>query len=324
MAIFHFDLKPVSRAAGESAIDKWAYITGTRQVDARTGCVYDWSSKAAEILATGKMGPVDWQATERAERRRDAKVARTLIVALPWEVGLRRQVDIFLKLVRWFRDTYGVAVEWAVHEAPGDPRNRHGHLVMTTRLVSDDGVHGKKVRALDVSKTSAHHVMRWRGRWQLLVNGALAAVGSKETVDCRSLPARGITRPARMHMGQTQIAQHRAGYDTAAGKHNAAVDRIEELNAELARASSRLRHYLALRRRERVRRQMRIAQQRRRRRINAPGISPAFFSQHEHPDPAPTVVQPGSTGKRTKTPSRRYHALKLFAKLRALGVHPAA
>lgn len=304
MAIFHFNLKQVSRAADESAIYSWAYATGTRQVDARTGCVYDLSSKAAEILATGKIGPVDWQAAEAAERRRDARVARTLMLALPHEVGIRRQVDILLKFACWLRPWHGVAIEWAIHEAPGDPRNRHGHLVLTTRRVNDDGVHGKKARELDVVESSKLIVMRWRGRWQLLVNGALAAVGSKETVDCRSLAARGIKRPARLHMGQQQTAQHRAGYDTAAGKHNAAVDEIEKLNAELARVSSRLRHFLTLRRRERVKRQMRIAAQRRRWRIAAPGITPAVSEQSENPAPVPATVQPSSVAA-GRNPTRR-------------------
>ena len=85
MAIYHFDLQSVSRAEGDSAVRAWAYTTGTCQVDARTGRVYNFSSKAAEILATGKIGPVDWQATEAAEGRWNSKVARTLILALPCE-----------------------------------------------------------------------------------------------------------------------------------------------------------------------------------------------------------------------------------------------
>ena len=303
MAIFYFELKPVSRAEGDSAVWAWAYATGTCQVDARTGSVYDFSARAAEILATGKVGPTDWQAAERAEGRWNSKVARRLIIALPHEASLFRQVDLLLKLARWLRYTHGVAIEWAVHEAPGDPRNRHGHLVMTTRRVSDDGMHGEKARELDVIESSGAIVMRWRGRWQMLVNATLAAVGSQETVDCRSLAARGITRPARIHMGQQQTAQHRAGYDTPAGRHNAAVDEIEKINAELARVNSRIRYFQARRRRERVKRQMRIARQRARWQAGVPGITPTISDGSEKPTPTP--VQQGPAGARRKTPRRR-------------------
>ena len=55
VAIYHFDLAAVSRREGDSAVDKWAYATGTRQVDERTGRIYDHTCKASEILATGKV-----------------------------------------------------------------------------------------------------------------------------------------------------------------------------------------------------------------------------------------------------------------------------
>ena len=304
MAIFYFDLRPVSRREGDSAIRAWAYATGTRQVDIRTGCVFDFSRKAVEILATGKVGSADWRAAERAERNWNSKVARELILALPCELALNEQVELLIKYARWLRQTRGVAVEWAVHEAPGDPRNRHGHLVLTTRRVSDTGVYGKKTRELDVSRTSGPIVMRWRQRWELITNATLAAAGSDARIDHRSLQARGITRPARLHMGQTQTAQHRAGYDTAAGKHNAAVDEIEKINAELARASSRLRHLFALRQRERVKWQMRIAG-RRRYKAAGLGITPAILGRYKTPDFESATIKQGPAGSHRRIARHR-------------------
>ena len=48
-------LPPSPAGEGDSAVDKWAYATGTRQVDERTGRIYDHTCKASEILATGKV-----------------------------------------------------------------------------------------------------------------------------------------------------------------------------------------------------------------------------------------------------------------------------
>ena len=167
MAIHHFDLKSVSRAAGQSAVASWAYISGTRQVDERTGCVHNHSRKVGGVLAKGSFGPADWHACERAERRKDAKVARTIVVALPCELDLNAQVSLLCKFARGLRDDHGVACGWALHEAPGDPRSRHGHLLLTTRRVDDAGVYGAKTRELDVLSTSAGLVTRWRRRWAL-------------------------------------------------------------------------------------------------------------------------------------------------------------
>lgn len=249
VAIFYFDLRAVSRREGDSAVEKWAYATGTRQVDERTGRIYDHSCKAREILVTGKVGPVNWQATERAENRWDAKVARTLILALPHELNLRQQVELMIKYAVWLRQLLGVAIEWSIHEAPGDPRNRHGHLVITTRRVDENGVHGKKTRELDVHKTSQYVVLRLRQRWALTANAALTCAGSSARINWRSLAARGINRPARLHMGPEQAEQHRLGYTTPAGAHNAAVDEIARLNLRLQQISDEYKQLQRKRRR---------------------------------------------------------------------------
>ncbi|MBE7157212.1 MAG: MobA/MobL family protein [Rhodospirillales bacterium] len=260
MAIFHYDLRPVSRREGDSTIRAWAYATGTCQVDARTGLVHDWSKKAAEILATGKVGPADWQASEKAETRWNSKTGRTLMVALPHEMSLKEQRRLMRHYAAWLRRWYGLAAEWAIHRAPDDPRNVHGHFVFTTRVVDDQGRHGAKLRDLDCPKTSGMIVMAWREAWEQLSNGALEKAAVQARIDARSLAARGIHRPARVHLGREQTEQQRNGYHTAASRHNARVDEIERLNAELYRITDEER---------RLRRKRRLQFQRRRRRAVA-------------------------------------------------------
>ena len=140
MAIYHFALSAVSRAAGQSAVRVWAYITGTRLLDERTGKIANYARKAKEVLAVGTTGPVNWQATERAERRKDAKVARHLIVALPSELALAAQIALLVVYAAWLRAKHGVAVGWAIHAPPHDARNVHAHLLITTRTVDQDGM----------------------------------------------------------------------------------------------------------------------------------------------------------------------------------------
>lgn len=248
MAIFHYDLRSVSRREGDSTIRARAYATGTCQMDARTGMVHDWSKKAAEILATGKVGPADWQVTEKAETRWNSKTGRTLMVALPWELGLKEQRRLMRRYAAWLRRWYGLAAEWAIHRAPDDSRNVHGHFVFTTRVVDDHGRHGAKLRDLDCARASGMIVMAWREAWEQLSNEALAKAAVQARIDARSLVARSILRPARVHLGREQTEQQRNGYQTAAGRHNARVDEIERLNAELYRITDEQRRLLRKRR----------------------------------------------------------------------------
>ena len=271
MAVYHFDVSSVSRRLGQCAVAAWAYISGTRQVDERTGRVYDYAHKARDVLAKGSFGPTNWQACERAEKRWDSKVARTIIVALPCELDLAAQISLLCKLARGLREQHGVACGWAVHAAPKDARNRHGHLLITTRRVDDAGNYEAKTRELDVRPTSARVLTHWRGRWALLVNGALLMARSRSSqVSRRSLAARGITRPARMHMGPERTKQQRQGYRTAAAKHNAAVDEIERANKAIARVNRQISILVARRRRVRVEHQIKQGCRRRWRQRTAP------------------------------------------------------
>lgn len=304
MAIYHFSVSSVSRKAGRSAVKSAAYITGTRRVDERTGRIANYTRKAKEVLATDTFGPIDWQAVERAERRKDAKVARSIIVALPYELppwAHRRLVGDFVAVLR---RRHGMAGEWAIHDAPGDERNVHAHILTTTRHVDDDGTLSYKLRPLDRPRTSGAIIKRWRQEWEDLCNRALDEHCVDARVDCRSLAARGILRPARRHLGPQNARLHLLGYPTEGGSHNAKVDAIERANAELARTRSRIHHFLTMQQRERVNRQMRNARWRRR---QTPSLGTTTVSGSEEYSPStPTkVLSPLPVTIRGSTKRRR-------------------
>ncbi len=234
VAIYHFDLSSLSRAAGQSAVRAWAYISGTRQTDARTGRIADYSRKAGEVLAVGTAGPADWQAAEAAERRKDAKVGRSIILALPCELGLLAQRALVDGFGAWLRLQHGIAVGWAIHAPPGDARNTHAHLLLTTRTVDEAGVQGAKVRDLDRSATSAVIVKNWRARWEQSVNLALAERGEVVRVDARSHRAAGRQREAQEHLGPHRAAQARKGYGVLAVVRNATAISLNRLRVELS------------------------------------------------------------------------------------------
>ena len=97
MAIYHLSVKTISRSAGRSATAAAAYRAGVEIADERTGEVHDYRRKggveSADIVlpdgapewATNR-GAL-WNAAEKAEKRKDACVAREYEVALPAELS---------------------------------------------------------------------------------------------------------------------------------------------------------------------------------------------------------------------------------------------
>ena len=107
-----------------------------------------------------------WNTAEAAEKRKDAQVAREMVLALPADRALSTEDRI--ELARSFAQEHfvskGLAVQLDIH-APhkdrgegegafaegtgGDHTNWHAHLLVTTRRVEGDRLAAKKARDLD-------------------------------------------------------------------------------------------------------------------------------------------------------------------------------
>ena len=246
MAIYHLSMKPVRRATGRSAVAAAAYRAGTLLHDGRTGLSHDYRAKGG-VLATGIVLPrgvtadwaLDrealWNAAESAERRRDARTAQEVEVALPAELTDGQRRELAEALARELADGYGCAADWAVH-APsrgGDGRNHHAHILVTTREVGAAGL-GAKIRLERENgwlrrrglATSPEQVRSLRSRWADLANAALARAGHDIRIDHRSHAARDLSvRPTRT------VGVHA----TALSRRGAAVERVALSAADGAR-----------------------------------------------------------------------------------------
>ena len=97
-----------------------------------------------------------WNMAEMAEKRRDAQVAREIVVALPADAAITSEDRI--EMVRSFAEQHfvgkGLAVQLDVHaphdgEAESEHANWHAHLLITTRRLDGDQFNAKKARDLD-------------------------------------------------------------------------------------------------------------------------------------------------------------------------------
>ena len=233
MAIYHCSIKPVSRRSGRSAVAASAYRSATRLVNNRDGLVHDYRrrggvQKAEIALPEGVDADwaIDrerlWNAVEVSEHRKDARVAREVVLALPHELNLDQQITAVRTFAEALANRYGVAVDFAVHSpgAKSDVRNSHAHLLMTTRVVTSDGLGDKSdqerrnAELLYAYKpTSQMQIRQTRILWEEIANEQLARAGFDERIDHRSHSDRGLEIEPTRHMGVHAHQMHLRGIE---------------------------------------------------------------------------------------------------------------
>jgi len=237
MAVYFLNLKTFGRSGGSSAVSAAAYRSGERIRDERTGRTYDHTDRRdvlhKEVLVPGWLAGSDmswardranlWNAAERAESRKNARVAREYLVALPVELDPVQRIALVRGFAQELTDRYQFALDLAVHaprDYPGsDPRNFHAHLLATTREVSASGLNAKTALELNDSrrqelglKPVIHELLFVRERWASVANEALRDAGAEARVDHRSLAAQGIGREPYPHIPRVAYEMERQGY----------------------------------------------------------------------------------------------------------------
>lgn len=237
MAIYHCEVKSISRANGRSATAAAAYRAGEKIKDERTLEVHDYTRKRTVISADLIM-PSDvskkitrselWNMAEKSEKRKDAKVAREYEIALPAELPRDAQRRLALDFARQIADRYHVAADVALHapDRKGDERNIHAHILMTTRRIAPDGQLTDKARELDDYKTRTAELDYIRTHWAAVCNQELERYGIAERVDHRTLSAQGIDRAPQIHVGVHATQMERRGIETERGEQNRQRQRI--------------------------------------------------------------------------------------------------
>jgi hypothetical protein len=241
MALYHLSVKPMSRKGGRSATAAIAYRAAEKIHDLTSDQVFDYTRKRGvehtEIVLPTAAAKQDinwarerqalWNAAERAEKRKDARVAREYEVALPHELNREQRVELVRAFAADLANRYHVAVDFAIH-APhrsGDQRNHHTHLMTTTREITPTGLGektdielGERDRAKKGLQSGALEIDTLRARWETLHNEYLKEHGIEARIDHRSLAAQGIEREPTSHLGPAVSAMERRGMETEVGK----------------------------------------------------------------------------------------------------------
>jgi hypothetical protein len=248
MCIYHCSATTISRSSGRSACAAAAYRAAEKITDARTGITHDFTRKGgviySEILAPA--GSPVWvtnraelwnhaeQAEEKSTRRSTATTAREFNIALPHELDRDTQIASVHEFALYIVTTYGVAVDFSIHEPSneGDKRNDHVHLMLTDRRITDAGFAGK-VRELNIYNGGKAQIAAIRERWADIANRFLERAGIHDCIDHRCYKSQCNGREPTTHLGVAATALERRGVATERGNRNRVAQEVNALRAEL-------------------------------------------------------------------------------------------
>ncbi|MCX7124557.1 MAG: Ti-type conjugative transfer relaxase TraA [Gammaproteobacteria bacterium] len=159
MAIAFAKVSVHSRSKGLSSVAGAAYRSGSILTDERTGETHDYTNRHDVVykfimLPDGadevfKDRSTLWNAVEAAESRRDAQVAKDVILALPRELDLEKRIDLARQFAYDHFVKHGLAVDVALHDHSDS--NPHAHLYVTTRRIIGKTLDRYKARDLNPS-----------------------------------------------------------------------------------------------------------------------------------------------------------------------------
>ena len=241
IAIYHFNVKIVSRGKGTSAVAKAAYISGEKIKNEYDRVIHDYCRKHEvvhkEILLPDnaplkfKNRSVLWNDVEKSETRKNSQTARHIDAALPVEISRSEQIDLVRHFCQQCFVSKGMCSDFAIHDK-GDG-NPHVHILLTTRKVDESGF-TKKERAWNDKSL----LLEWRKLWADWCNHKLYFV-SKERIDHRSYAAQCISKIPQKHLGVAACAIEKKGYRTDKGSYNRKVI-LENTNAEIEKINNEL------------------------------------------------------------------------------------
>lgn len=239
MALFSFHSSIISRGNGGSIIGTGAYNNRIRLKEDRTGKAYYYSARK-DILAKGILLPENapqrlhdfqtfFEELNAAEKRKDAQLARGIIIALPNELSLKDQIALVEEFCRENFVSKGYAANYAVHSGLLDKKripkdilpvqeyknNPHAHLIIPFRKVGEDGFSRTKLDSR--VKDRKQQLVSLRKSWADIQNRAFERLGLPVRVSHLSLKKQGIDRQPALHMGAVTMAQERKGRPTERG-----------------------------------------------------------------------------------------------------------
>src|SRR5712692_3071312 len=231
MAIYHFQVKIISRSQGRSAVAAAAYRSASELDDQRQGQSFDYSDKP-NVVHSEIFSPTNapawvhdreslWNAVEAGEKRKDSQVAREVEFAIPQELSQTEGIALAREFVQREFVAHGMVADLNVHWEEDNP---HAHVMLTMREVSEQGF-GRKV----IEWNRVELLKAWREHWADLANEHLHRQGHDMRIDHRSYQDQGVELEPTSHLGKAVDEMRARGAYTERARR---LEEVRERNAE--------------------------------------------------------------------------------------------
>ncbi|MGN8678215.1 MobQ family relaxase [Oscillospiraceae bacterium HCP3S3_F4] len=149
MDYFHLEAKVVSRGSGRSVIAAAAYASCSRLYNDYDGLTHDYTRKRgclySEVFLPDNALPewrdrqTLWEAVELAEKTKDSRLARELVMALPSELSLDDWKGMLERFIREQGTDLGMCADVNIHDPYPPGHNPHSHILFTMRPLDEHG-----------------------------------------------------------------------------------------------------------------------------------------------------------------------------------------
>lgn len=195
MAIYSFQCSIISRTqTTNNAVGKAAYINREDFQNDYDGTSWKFKNRSDDVGYSAVMLPencpsrfsnpaVLWNEVESVNKRKDARLARDFVVALPNELSLEQNKSLVEDFIKSNFTSDGMIANYAIHK--DDPNNIHCHIMTTTNEVTVDGFAKKNEKGREWNKPE--NLLKWRQSFADITNKHLAENNINEKVDHRSV-----------------------------------------------------------------------------------------------------------------------------------------
>lgn len=231
MAIYHLNVKTISRGKGQSAIASAAYRSGEKLYSERYGETnfYVREVKPETFILKPDHAPEWclereklWNEVERIEKSSNAQLSREMNIALPIELSNEEQLELTKVYVQMNFVDRGMVADVSIHR--DDKSNPHFHVMLTMRPFNQDGSWGIKSKRIILKDENGEvlyypngdkksrkdnstdwdnkkTMQLWRENWAILTNKYLENTGSSERISEKSYTELGEEKRPTIHEG---------------------------------------------------------------------------------------------------------------------------
>ena len=152
IAIYHLEAKVITRGTGRSAVAAAAYMSCSRIYNNYDGVTHNYTRKRGliyEQIFLPEHAPKEWSdrsilwnAVEEAEKTKDSRLSRELVIALPVEFDLSVWERMLQEYIKCNFVNRGMCADLCIHDTDG--HNPHAHIMLTVRPLNKDGTWQRK------------------------------------------------------------------------------------------------------------------------------------------------------------------------------------